>query len=798
MSVKPLTGAQLRRHCDAASLGFETTRDLKPVAGLIGQGRALDALEFGTELEARGYNIFVLGTPGSGRHNAVRHFLEGKAKSLPAPRDWVYVHNFDESHRPKALSLPAEQAPKLARLLDTLLETLKTAMPAVFEGEDYQERRNAIEGKFKDSQEQALKALSEKAQKAGLALTRSPQGFAVFPVSNGEPVKPEIFQKLPKAEREKTEAKIKEIHGELEEIMRSIPKLDKERRESVRVLNRQLAEVAIDRAMEDLFAAFKDQKSVTAHLKTIRGHLADNSELFVQAAQQNDFGEQNKPSQPLDLMFNKYKANVLVCHPNGRAPVEYLDFPGLGHLLGRIEYMPHMGAMLTDFTLIKPGALHTANGGYLIVDAERLLRMPGSWEALKRCLRGQAIAIEAPTTGMSTTTAVTLEPEPIPLDVKVVLIGQRQTFYLLQQLDIDFSELFKVAADFDEVIDWSKTSIKLFCRLLGSIARREKTLDLTANACAYMIERAARLSNDRERLTLRVSLMADLVREANYWAEQDNATYIERAHVVAAVKGQIERLDRIRERMHEQITRDTILIDTAGEAVGQINGLSVLQIGALSFGKPTRITARTRIGQGKVIDIEREVELGGSLHSKGVLILSGFISARYATSVPASLSATLVFEQSYGGVDGDSASSTELYALLSALSDVPIDQGLAVTGSVNQNGDVQAIGGANEKIEGYFDICKARGLTGHQGVLIPKANVKHLMLREDVVAACKAGQFRVFPVNHIDEGIEILTGKKAGKRTAKGIFPEDTINRMVEDKLLAYAKARRDYIARSQ
>ena len=797
MAVKPLSVEKLRRRCDASKLGFKTTRDLKPIEGLIGQTRALDALEFGTELDARGYNIFALGTPGSGRHNAVRHFLEDKAKSRSAPLDWVYVHNFVEAHRPKALSLPAGQARALADKLDALIDNLKTAMPAVFDGEDYQERRNAIDDKFKETQEAAMKALSEKATGLGLGLMRTPQGFAVFLVKNGEPVQPDVFQKLPKAERDAADKNIKEIQAELEEVMRAIPRLDKERRENVRVLNRQLAEVAVDRAMEDLFADFKNLEHIISHLQTVREHLAENAALFVRAAQQDEQSEMSGQSEPLDMSFNKYKANVLVSHAANGAPVEFLDFPGLGHLLGRIEHVPHMGAMLTDFTLIKPGALHKANGGYLIIDAERLLMMPGSWQALKRCLRSQCIAIEAPTTGMATTTAVTLEPEPIPLAVKLVLIGQRQTFYQLQQLDIDFSELFKVAADFDEMIDWSKKTVNQFCRLLGSIARREETLDLTAEACAFMIERAARLSNDRERLTLRISLMADLIREANYWATRDKATCIDRSHVKMAIDEQFQRLDRIRERMHEQITRETILIDTDGAQVGQINGLSVMQIGALAFGKPTRITARTRIGQGKVIDIEREVELGGSLHSKGVLILSGFISSRYATNVPSSMAASLVFEQSYGGVDGDSASSTELYALLSALSGVPIDQSMAVTGSVNQNGEVQAIGGVNEKIEGYFDICRAGGLTGKQGVLIPRANVKNLMLRDDVVDACRDELFRVFPVSHVDEGIEILTGIKSGKRTRKGTFPDQSINRRVEDKLLEYAAARRAYISRS-
>ena len=802
MAVSPLANRELRRRCKVADLGFKTTGELEPVGGLIGQDRALDALEFGTGLLAHGYNIFVLGAPGSGRHNAVKRFLEDKAAGRPAPDDWVYVHNFEETHRPIALRLRPGEARSFADDLDAMVEGLKTAMPAVFETEDYQDRRIAIDKEFKEGQEKALSAIAEKAADKGLSLARTQQGFAILPMSGEQPMAPEDFNKLPKDERKRIQGEIEALHAELAEVMQSVPRQDKERREKVRALNRQLAEVAVSRAMAELYERFGDNAPVKAHLRAIQEDLVDNASLFVRAAQQAeeaDSGEQ--PAMPLDRQFNHYKANVFVCQTSlhhEHAPVEYTDFPALGHLLGRIEYIPHMGAMLTDFTLIKPGSLHLANGGYLIVDAERLLSLPGSWEALKRCLRSRSIAIEPPASGMSTTTAVTLEPQSIPLDIKVVLIGRRDMFYLLQAFDSEFTELFKVAADFDEVIDWDADNLKLFCRLLATIARHEDTLALSADACAAVIERAARLAGDSERLTLRVGQLANIVREADYWAGKDGAKAIARGHIDRAVSEQIRRLDRIRQRMHEQILRDTILIDTDGTATGQINGLSVLQIGSFAFGKPTRITARTRVGQGKLVDIEREVELGGSLHSKGVLILTGFLTSRYARHAPVSLSASLVFEQSYDGVDGDSASSAELYALLSSLSGVPIRQDLAVTGAVSQNGDVQAIGGVNEKIEGFFDICKEDGLTGEQGVLIPQANVKNLMLREDVVDACSKGQFRIFAVSHVDEGIEILTGVKAGQRSESGQFPDGSINRVVEDRLTEFAALRKTYFGSTQ
>lgn len=795
----PLSPKQLRRRCDPASLGFKSSAELEPADGMIGQSRALNALDFGIGIEAKGYNIFALGVPGSGRHNAVNRFLEPIAEQRPAPDDWVYVHNFEATHVPNALRLPAGRGPELATALEGLIDGLKTAMPAVFESEDYQERRNAIDATYKSKHDETFKAISQRAREKGLGLLRSPAGVAIVPMHGGEPIKPDVFERMPKAEREAIEKSIKALQSELAEAMQEVPRLDKERREEVRELNRQLAEVAVDTAIADVRSQFKDLAEVSAHLDALGKDLASNAALFVRAAEEAEqiaVGD-GPVTLPLDLRFNRYKANVIVCHERSGAkgaPIVYDDFSDLGHLLGRIEQVAHMGAMLTDFTLIKPGSLHQANGGFLLLDAERVLTMPLAWPALKRCLRSHQIAIESPMTSISTVTAVTLEPEAIPLDVKVIMFGQRRTFYLLSALDPDFDELFKVAADFDEITEWDAEALGDFSRLLGSIARGENTAPLSAGACARIIEHAARLASDAERLTLRVRLLADLIRDANYWAGKAGAKLIEAKHVVRAIDEQIHRLDRVRERMNEQITRDIVLIDTDGSAVGQINGLSVLQIGSFAFGKPTRITARARMGTGEVVDIEREVELGGPLHSKGVLILSGFLAARYATRAPVSLAASLVFEQSYGGVDGDSASSTELYALLSELSGIPLSQGLAVTGSVNQNGDVQAIGGVNEKIEGFFDICSARGLTGDQGVLIPEANTKHLMLREDVVEACKKGKFRIHAVAHIDEGIELLTGVSAGERDGEGIFPEGSINRLVEDRLAAFAEARRAYI----
>jgi lon-related putative ATP-dependent protease len=782
-----LTCDQLFRACDPDKLGFSTTADLEPAHGLIGQERALSALEFGVAIRAHGFNIFALGAQGSGRHNAVRRFVEARAKGEPAPDDWVYVHNFDEPYRPKALRLPPGIGPRLAAELDELIDQLQGMLPAMFEASEYRDRRAAIESEFQEIQQAAFRELAEKAETQDLRILQTPTGMMIVPVHDGEPIQPEVVEHMAKVDREAIEAKIKVLGEELAQTMRAIPGRDKERRQRIEALNSEVAEMAVSRAMDDIPAEFHEIPELAQYLTAIRTDLVANAQAFMT--------EGDGQGPPLDLTMNRYRANPLLrsAEYDGGAPVIYADAPDVGYLVGRIEHIPHMGALLTDFTQIKPGALHRANGGYLLVDAERLLVSPFAWHTLKRCLRTREIVIASPLLGTSTMTAVSLEPAPVPLDVKVILFGNRRILHMMAALDPDFSELFKVAADFDDVFPRSPDSEREFCCLIAGITRDEAERPLSAAACAAVIERAARLAGDAERLTLRVGWLADLIREADHWAGEDGAKAIDAAHIDKTVAEQIRRIDLTREKLHEQITRETVLIDTEGKAVGQINGLAVLQAGYLTFGKPSRITARVRMGAGKLVDIEREVEMGGPLHSKGVLILSGFLAARYALDAPMSLAASLVFEQSYGGVDGDSASSTELYALISALSGLAIRQGLAVTGSVNQNGEVQAIGGVNEKIEGFFDICATRGLTGNQGVLIPMANVKHLMLRRDVVEACRDGRFHIHAVAHADQGIEILTGCKAGKRSPGGRFPKDTVNRLVEDRLVAFAEARRKF-----
>ena len=783
--------AELRRLVDAKALGFRTTDELEPISGLIGQDRALRAIEFGANMKSHDFNMFVLGPPASGKTTAVTAYLAKKASELPAPADWVYVNNFENFNRPRALKLPTGRAKALATSMVAAIDELRNTVPAMFESEDYQARRRAIEEEFRSGNEEALEALNRKAQTQNIAILRTPMGFAMAPMHEGKVVKPEVFSALPEDMKKGVEAKIEALQKELESILEKVPKSDKQRRSKLRVLNEELAERAVTEALDDLKAAFQDLPEVVSFLDAAHRDLVRNIGIFLPSSGEESEIVKQPADTSRDPRFRRYMVNVLVANgteQRASAPIIEENNPTHGNLIGRTEHIAQMGALLTDFLLIKPGALHRANGGYLLLDARKLLLSPFAWEALKRTVKAREIRIEQPAETMGLISTQTLDPEPIPLDVKVVLFGDRELYYLLAAYDPDFAGLFKVQADFDDTIDRSEENYGAYARVIASIVRTHKLKPLDAGAVARVIEEGARLAEDREKLSIQIGRISDLVREADYWSGRAERKITTREDIARATDEYVQRSDRLRDRAQETIGRHIVFIDTEGEKVGQINGLSVLQLGSFSFGRPSRITARARMGQGRVTDIEREVNLGGPLHSKGVMILWGFLAGRYAENVPLALAATLVFEQSYGGVDGDSASSTELYALMSALAEVGIKQSIAVTGSINQHGEVQPIGGVNEKIEGFYDICKARGLSGEHGVLIPKANVQHLMLREDVVESVRQGKFNVYAVDHVDEGIEVLTGVKAGGRGADGKFEPGTINALVEDKLHAFAE----------
>ena len=796
--AQALETSELRRSVEPASLGFKTTADLHPIAGLIGQDRALKAIQFGANIKSHDFNIFVLGPAASGKSTAVKAHLIPKAAEGATPPDWVYVNNFDNPNRPKALRLPSGRGGALARGMVAALDELRSVLPALFEGEDYQVRRRAIDEQFRSGQDEAFEALNAKAQAQNIAVLRTPTGFTMAPMHEGKVVKPEVFNALPENMRKDVEHKIEGLQKELESILERMPKADKQRRARLSELNEEVANNAVEEALSDLRASYADVAQALEYLDAAGRDLVRNVALFLLSREEENAIVRQPVDIARDARFRRYLVNVMVSNGDGTqsgAPLVEEINPTHGNIVGRVEHIAQMGTLVTDFLLIKPGALHRANGGYLLINARKLLLSPFAWEALKRALKGREIRIESPSeaAGFNLITTQSLDPEPIPLDVRVVLFGDRELYYVLSAYDPDFARLFKVQADFDDTIARSAENDNSYARLIASIVKEHGLKPIDAAGVARVIDEGARLADDREKLSIEIGRIADIVREADYWSSQAKRKVTGRQDVVRAIEEQIQRSDRLRDRAQETMARGIVLVDTEGAKVGQINGLSVLQLGSFAFGRPSRITARVRVGAGRVVDIEREAKLGGPLHSKGVMILWGFLAGRYAQDVPLALAATLVFEQSYGGVDGDSASAAELLALLSALAELPIKQSLAMTGSVNQWGEVQAIGGVNEKIEGFFDICRARGLNEQQGVLIPKSNVQHLMLREDVVEAVRHGQFAVYPVGTVDEGIEILTGVKAGERGEEGRFPGGTVNRLVEDKLKSFAERSRSF-----
>jgi lon-related putative ATP-dependent protease len=794
---------QLRWVCDPKLIPAKLSSELKPIDGLLGQERALEAVSFGLDIPSAGYNIFVHGDSGSGKHNAIMSFVNQRATEQPRASDWLYVQNFEVEHKPVALRLPAGEGTTFKHTLDEALNSIAEGLPSLLEGDDTKARQKAIEEAFREAQEAGFEKINAVAEKKGLGISQTAQGFSVVPMNEGAPYTPEAFEQLPKKEKEALQKNMQSVQQLLSEFMgEEIPELDKARQDRLKALYDEVTDAMVSHHLLPVMKAFGKDEAIKNHLQALADDLSEHTPLLAQLAAGTLGGESGGPQsqgpEAVKAAMKRYTANLLVSQEKNceGAPVVYEDWPGVGRMIGRIEHISRMGALETNFNLIKAGALHRANGGYLLLDARRVLAAPDSWETLKRALRTSEIAIDSPYSAHSAQTTVTLEPATIPLDVKVIIVGSRSIYYRLAAMDPDFSELFKVAADFDDRIAREKKNIADFSRLLAGIAANENLKALNRSGMAAVVEHAVRMTDDQERMTLRVGPLADLLREANYVAGKQGHRVIGREDVRTAIEQQINRVDRIRQRYHERIHRESVLIDVNGYKTGQINGLAVMSVGGFRFGKPSRITARTRMGAGRVIDIERGSDLGGSIHSKGILILSSYLSNNYAREVPVTMSASIAFEQSYGGVDGDSASSTELYALLSSLSGVPINQGLSVTGSVNQFGEVQVIGGANEKIEGFFDICSGRpgGLTGEQGVLLPEGNVKNLMLRPDIVAACKAGKFHIYSISHIDEGIEILTGRTAGKRNAKtGLYPEDSINRLVEDQLITFAEMRRDF-----
>ncbi|MHB0974240.1 MAG: Lon protease family protein [Thiobacillus sp.] len=783
---QPLSPDRLYRPCDVERFTFATTAELDDLTEGIGQMRAIEAAHFGIGMRHAGYNLYVMGQPGSGKRTLIRQLLDQRVETEAKPADWCYVHNFGQPHKPRAIQLPAGMGTRFHADMQQLVAELQATIPAVFEGEEYRRRLGQIDEEYGERQTQAFVEVGDKAGKQGITLLRTPNGFSFAPAKGDEVMSPDDYDKLPPDEKTRFEQAIASLQEHLEKVIRQVHQWRRERIERVRRLNEEVVLFAVGHLIDDLRGSYADYPVVCGYLNAVQQNVIESIDEFRHPKEALS-GLAALTGQAPD--FNRFRVNLLVGRDGSKgAPVIYEEHPTYQNLIGRVEHVSQLGALVTSFMLIKPGALHQANGGYLLLDAFKLLSQPFSWEGLKRALSTHEIRIESLGQMYSLVSTVSLEPEPIPLDAKVILIGNRLLYYLLTQYDPEFGELFKVAADFEDEVERSADNDLLYARLVGTLARRDKLRPFDRGAVARVIEHSARRAEDAEKLSTHMESLADLVREADYWAGQDAREVVARGDVERAIAAQIRRADRLRERSHEAILRGILHIDTDGERVGQVNGLSVFQLGDFSFAQPSRITANTRLGEGELLDIQREVKLGGSIHSKGVLILSSFLASRYAAEQPLSLSASLVFEQTYGQVEGDSASVAELCALLSSLANVPIRQSLAVTGSVDQFGRVQAIGAVNEKIEGYFDICSQRGLTGQQGVLIPASNMAHLMLRRDVVDAATAGRFHVYAVETVDEALELLTGIPAGTPDVDG-----SLDQRVAQRLKHLAELRRKY-----
>jgi lon-related putative ATP-dependent protease len=779
--VEPLKVSEVYRICPEEAFAFEVTSELESLDLLSGHERAREALTFGTAIRSDGFNLFVLGQPGHGMHSLVGRFLEERSRSESPPPDWCYLFNFEDPSVPLYLQLPPGLGRQLRRDIESLVDELRGAIPAVFESEEYQNRLQELKQAMGERQRDAIEAVRREAREQGILLLSTPNGFTFAPAGDDDRMlSPEDYEKLPKEDRDRIEHTVEILQRKLTQAIRRMPRLAKELRDQVNQLNESVLQSAIGAPLDELEERYAAEEGVIAHLGAIREAILEHVDAF----------HSDDPDIPPEAVYSRFHLNLLVDNADTPgAPVIYQDLPGHQHLVGRIEHHVHNGTLLTDFSLIRAGALHRANGGYLVLDVRGVLTQPGAWETLKRILRAGEIRTESLEQAYGLISTVSLEPQPIPLDAKVVLLGERLLYYLLCEHDPEFLELFKVQVDLEDELPRSEANLLLYARMIATLARESSLRPLDRGGVAATIERASRLADDQQRLTARHRDLSDLLQEADHWASMEEETVIGRAHVEKAVSRQLHRAGRIRERSHEQITRGTVLIATEGRVVGQVNGLSVLALGDFAFGQPTRITATARPGAGQVVDIEREARLGGRLHTKAVMILSRFLANRYAADEPLSLSASLAFEQSYGGIEGDSASVAEVCALVSAISRVALDQRFAVTGSINQHGEVQAVGGVNEKIEGFFDVCRARGELGGQAVILPAANVEHLMLKAEVREAMAEDRFRVHAVRRVDEALALLTGEAPGEPDARGRFPGDSLNGRVQVRLAAFREA---------
>ncbi|MFW6361544.1 MAG: Lon protease family protein [Spirochaetota bacterium] len=797
--VKELKAKDVRWTCSDDCFSFQSTKDLTKSHGVIGQNRAIEAIEFGMGIDSHGFNIYAMGPTGVGRTSIVKQFINQKALEKPVPDDWCYIYNFDTPNRPKAINMAAGQGRQFRDDMEKFKKNLKEDIPKALEQENYEKDRNRLMNEMQRKQTEEMNRLEQKAQKQGFTIQRGAQGFVIMPLKeDNQPMSSQELAQLSEEERKKIQNEGQSIQNELQEVLRNVRSMESETKEKLEELEKNTILFAIDHHLEDLKNKYGEYGRLNDYFDSLKDDVVKNAQSIAQAAQQGDGAQAQAQMNPQEQVMamqqenvlNRYTVNLIVDNSETEgAPVISEMRPTYNKLIGKLERKAQLGMLFTDFNMIKPGVLHQANGGYLILEAIHLFQYPFSYNVLKHALKEGEAKITDQMEMFQAISTESLDPEPIPLDIKVVLIGNPRIYFILQQLDEEFQELFKVKADFNSFMNRSQESIDMYASFLAGQCNEEGWRPFDKSGVARMVEYGMELTQDQEKLTTRFLDVCDLAREADYIAGRRGGDSISRDDVYAAIMAKRRRSNRIEELIQEIISRGDIYIDTDREVTGQVNGLSVMNLGDYMFGRPSRITAQTFVGRAGVVNIDREAKMSGPIHNKGVLILSGYMNGTYGRRRPVSLSASLVFEQLYEGVDGDSASSTELYALLSSLADIPLKQNIALTGSVNQRGEIQPVGGVTQKVEGFYDICKAVGLTGDQGVLIPRQNVKNLMLREDVAQAIDQGRFHIYPVQSVAEGMEILTDRPFGQRQTDGSFPEGTLNHAVEQTLEQYAQA---------
>lgn len=786
--MRKLKASDLKKTCDPSVFPFKTTDDYDFDHDHIHQERGSSAISFGLNVKSDGFNLFVCGTPGTGRNTQVIKAVSEIASKEPVPDDWIYVYNFVTEDEPIAIRLPSGRGIIFKKDMEELIEELKEEIPRAFESEDYESRKQELLKEYKQKRDSILQQVEDQAFNEGFVLKQTATGAILVPRIEDRSMTADEYEKISEEEKASLEKKKHTLHIKIEQSLSEVRGMEKSAKQRIKELEEEVVLFSVKHIMDELRFKYREFEDVVEHLNHVQRDAVNNIGLFREEDEDPQAMLLGGKAPSKKTALKKYEVNLLVDHIHSKgAPVIKEPNPTYYNLIGRIEYVSQFGAMTTDFTMIAAGALHKANGGYLILQAMDVLSTFMAWDALKRVIKNREIRVEDINEQYRLISTTSLKPRPIPCDVKIVMVGPHWLYHVLYKYDEDFRKMFKVKSDFDTEVNRNKTMVEKYAVFIKIRCEEEDLRHFQRDAVARVVEYGSRLAHDQEKLSVKFMYIADILREADYWAGKDNAEYVKEEHVQKAVEEKIYRSGMIEEKILELIADGILMIDVEGHVVGQVNGLAVLDLGEYMFGKPSRITARTYMGKSGVVDIERQVKMGGQIHSKGMMILAGYLGEKFAQEKPLSLSSSICFEQSYDGVDGDSASSTEAYCLLSSLSGIPINQSIAVTGSMNQHGAVQPIGGVNEKIEGFYHVCKMKGLTGSQGVMIPESNVRHLMLKDEIVEAVKKNKFHIWSVSTVEEGIEILTGKKAGKKGKNGKYPRGTINYLAEKKLMEYA-----------